>query len=398
MNIQLRIEQIKLRQQDKDRQGKIGRRNIGTGKIAYLIACLVTSVLGLVSFSFSVQAHTDLTVVNWGGDAARAQMLALVRPFEQATGKRVNMDHYSGDLQVIRDQVDAENVKWDVLDLEYSDLIRLCAEGYLEPIDHSYLSVGADGTQPEQDFITDSLPECGVGSIIWATVYAYSQASFPVTQPRTIADFFDVQRFPGKRGLRRDPRGALEWALMADGVPADRVYQILDTTEGLDRAFAVLDTIRDQIVWWSGGAEPVRLLSSGEVSMSAAWNGRLFRPILESGLPISIVWDAQLWEIELWGIAKGTPRLAAAKQFIRFATDTTRLVDHTRYISYGPVRQSAMARIPDELLQHLPTSAQNQQNALRYNSVWWADRFDMINSRFTAWLEAASQAADRARF
>ena len=85
MNIQLRIEQIKPRQQDKDRQGKIGRRNIGTGKIAYLIACLVTSVLGLVSFSFSVQAHTDLTVVNWGGDAARAQMLALVRP--QSGGK-----------------------------------------------------------------------------------------------------------------------------------------------------------------------------------------------------------------------------------------------------------------------------------------------------------------------
>lgn len=392
MNIQSRIGRYKVQ------QGKVRQDRMGTGKIACKIACLFTALIGLASFSFPAQAHTDLTVVNWGGDAARAQMLALVQPFEQANGKSVNMDHYSGDLQVIRDQVDAENVKWDVLDLEYSDLIRLCTEGYLEPIDHSYLSVGADGTQPEQDFITDSLPECGVGSIIWATVYAYSQAAFPVTQPRTIADFFDVQRFPGKRGLRQDPRGALEWALMADGVPAERVYQVLDTTEGLDRAFAVLDTIRDQIVWWSGGAEPVRLLSSGEVSMSAAWNGRLFRPITESGLPISIVWDGQLWEIELWGIARGTPRLQAAKQFIWFATDTSRLVDHTRYISYGPVRQSAMARIPDELLQHLPTSAQNQQNALRYDSAWWADRFDVINGRFTAWLEAFSQTGDRARF
>lgn len=251
---------------------------------------------------------------------------------------------------------------------------------------------------PQQDFVADALPDCGVGSIIWAKVFAYSQSAFPITQPRTIADFFDIKRFPGKRGLCRDPRGALEWALMADGVAADQVYQTLDTPAGLGRAFAVLDTIRDQIVWWSGGAEPVRMLSSGEVSMSAAWNGRLFRPITENGLPISIVWDGQLWEIELWGIAKGTPRLEAAKQFIRFATDTTRLVDHTRYISYGPVRQSAMECIPDELRQNLPTRAQNQQNALRYNSVWWADRFDIINSRFTAWLDAVSQTGDRARF
>ncbi len=294
----------------------------GQAAIRQGVGYLVAGMLGLSVLSFSAQAHTDLTVVNWGGDAARAQMLALVRPFEQTTGKSVNMDHYSGDLQAIRDQVDAANVKWDVLDLEYSDLIRLCTEGYLEPIDHSYLSVGADGTAPQQDFMADALPECGVGSIVWATVYAYSQSAFPITQPRTIADFFDVQRFPGKRGLRQDPRGALEWALMADGVPTAEVYQTLDTPAGLDRAFAVLDNIRDQIMWWSGGAEPARLLSSGEVSMSAAWNGRLFRPITETGLPISIVWDGQLWEIELWGITKGTPRLDAAKQFIRFATDT----------------------------------------------------------------------------
>ena len=254
----------------------------GQAAIRQGVGYLVAGMLGLSELSFSAQAHTDLTVVNWGGDAARAQMLALVRPFEQTTGKSVNMDHYSGDLQAIRDQVDAANVKWDVLDLEYSDLIRLCTEGYLEPIDHSYLSVGADGTAPQQDFMADALPQCGVGSIVWATVYAYRQSAFPITQPRTIADFFDVQRFPGKRGLRQDPRGALEWALMADGVPTAEVYQTLDTPAGLDRAFAVLDNIRDQIVWWSGGAEPSR-------------NGGLYSTG-PGGLPMPPLW-ACLWHV-----------------------------------------------------------------------------------------------------
>lgn len=80
---------------------------------------------------------------------------------------------------------------------------------------------------------------------------------FPgMLRPSTVADIFDVERFPGSRALRRTPRVNLAWALLADGVPESGIYAALDTDAGLDRAFAKLDTIRDSIVWWDGGEEP----------------------------------------------------------------------------------------------------------------------------------------------
>ena len=362
-----------------------------------ILSCTVLALLTGVSTT-PAHSHTDLTVVNWGGAAARAHMLALVRPFEKISGTIVNMEHYSGELNEIRDQVEAANVKWDVVDFEYSDLLKLCEEGYLEEIDHSILSPGPGGVPAAEDFIADALPSCGVGSIVWATVYAYSKEAFPDNPPSSIADFFDTEAFPGKRGLRRDPRGALEWALMADGVSSGDVYSVLGTPEGIDRAFEVLDRIRDKIVWWSGGADPARLLNDGEVTMSAAWNGRLFRPMTEWNQPIDIVWDGQIWEIELWGIVKGTRNLETALAFVKFATDTQRLADQSSYISYGPVRGSSMAIVKEEMLPHLPTSEENMANALRYDSVWWASHLDELKPRFEDWLTPAVQATEKARF
>ena len=362
--------------------------------------CAAAGALLLVGALLSAPAlgHTDLTVVNWGGAAARAHMLALVRPFEKRSGLSVTMEHYGGDLNDIRNQVEAANVKWDVVDFEYSDLIALCEQGYLEPIDHSALPPGADGTPAAADFMGDALRDCAVGSVVWATVYAYSKVAFPENPPSTIGDFFDPARYPGKRGLRRDPRGALEWALMADGVASDDVYPALSQPEGIERAFAVLDGIKEELVWWSSGPQPARLLQAGEVAMSAAWNGRLYRPITEWHHPIDIVWDGQLWEIELWGIVKGTRHLDAALEFVRFATDTLRLADSARYISYGPVRKSANALIPDEIRPHLPTSPENMKNALRYDSVWWAEHLEAMKLRFETWLARSGRATEKARF
>lgn len=363
-----------------------------------LWGCVLIAILASAAFAPSAIGHTDLTVVNWGGAAARAHMLALVRPFEERKNIHVNMEHYVGNLDDIRNQVEAANVKWDVVDFEYSDLLKLCEEGYLEKIDHSILPSGLDGTPAKDDFIEGSLNDCAVGSIIWATVYAYSKEAFPENPPSTIADFFDVKKYPGPRGLRRDPRGALEWALMADGVAPAEVYKTLATPQGVDRAFAKLDEIKSELVWWSTGPEPARMLKEGEVVMSAAWNGRLYRPMLEWNQPIDIVWDGQLWEIELWGIVKGTQNLETAKEFLTFATDTQRLVDQSSYISYGPVRKSAIARVSDKMRPHLPTSEENMKNALRYDSLWWADHLEELRLRFEAWLTPDLEATEKARF
>ena len=327
-----------------------------------------------------------LTIVSWGGSYTRSQMRAYVKPYRRRSGEWVAMETYNGGLDEIREQVETENVVWDVVDFELSDLIRGCREGLLEKIDHGKLAAGSDGTPAGEDFIPGALTECGVGQMVWATVVGYDGSRFEGDRPARLADFFDVKKFPGKRGLRRDPRVALEWALMADGVAPAEVYATLETEEGRERAFGMLDRIRTSLVWWTSGAEPVRLLDAGEVAMTSVWNGRMHRPMVEEGKDYAIVWDGQLWDIDSWGIPKGTVNLAKAVDFIGFATSAARLAAQTRYITYGPARVSAMALVDDGTKAMLPTAEANMASALQTNAEWWATHHAELSARMEQWL------------
>ncbi len=331
-------------------------------------------------FCESVYAHRDLTLVSWGGDLARAHMQAWILPWEKEHNKSADMVYYDGGIGQIRDQVNTTNVTWDVIDMEYSDLIQACDEGLLEKFDHSLLP------DADSDFVEGALQnECGVGVYTWATVYAYDTETFAGRQPASVADFFNTRDFPGKRGLRKDPRGTLEWALMAAGIPADQVYAELSTEEGLNLAFASLDRLKSNIVWWSSGGEPVQLLKDDMVTMTAAWNGRLHRPIMEDGDPIGIVWDGQLWEMEFLAIPKGSRNAENARQFIVFATSAAGMTEVARYIPYGPVRKSARENVPEEIRPYLP--AENMSGiSLRFDSQWWANNIDPIRERFEKWI------------
>ena len=364
-------------------------------KLPKLLTVLPAAALGLtVSIAtVSAYAHTDLTLVNFGGQAGYAMMQSGVRPWMSNTGKHVEMVNYGGGIAEIRSQVQQDNVTWDVVDMEYSDLIQACEAGLLEKIDHSTLSAGSDGKGVKDDFVGDSLHECGVGNIIWATVYAYNNAKYPGKKPSTIADFFDTGKFPGKRGLRRDPRGALEWALMADGVPYGDVYKILGTDAGIERAFAKLNDIKSDLVWWTGGQEPVALLKGNKVAMTAAWNGRLEKQVIQDK-SVTIVWEGQLWEIEFYAIPKGTRNLENALDYLKLVTSTEGLANQAKYIAYGPVRRSSHALVSAERKPHLPTS--HMDEGLRYNSRWWADNLGPIMKRFDAWAEQGSADTDRA--
>ena len=328
----------------------------------------------------------DLTVVSWGGSYTRSQMLAYVKPFRSRTGEWVAMETYHGGLDELREQVETENVVWDVVDFELSDLIRGCREGLLEKIDHGALQAGADGGTVAEDFIPGALTECGVGQMIWATVVAYDGTQIEGERPDALADFFDLRKYPGKRGLRRDPRVVMEWALMADGVAPGDVYATLETEAGQARAFSVLDGIRTSIVWWAAGSEPVRLLDSGEVVMTSVWNGRMYRPMVEEGKDYAIVWDGQLWDIDSWGIPRGTANLAKAMDFIAFATSPAQLAEQTKHITYGPARRSAMALVEDGKRAMLPTAAANMATALQMDAGWWASRHEELSAKFEQWL------------
>ena len=304
----------------------------------------------------------------------------------------MRLDDYNGGLAQIRAQVETGNVHWDVVDLEMADAVAGCDEGVLEPIDVSILAPAADGTPAAADFLPDTLAECGVGTTFYSTVYAYNAERLAGEAPSTMEDFFDLERFPGRRGMRRVPFVNLEFALIADGVPVDEVYATLDTPEGLDRAFRKLDTIKDQVVWWEAGAQPPQMLADGEVAMSTAYNGRIFNAQVLEGQPFEIVWDGQVLDVGPIGIVAGTPDLEPALELVKFATRASSMAAIGRYIAYSPVRRSGLPLIGRhadagiDMNPHMPTYPAHMRRTLQNDWLWWSDNLDDMNERFSAWL------------
>jgi len=340
----------------------------------------------------SLPAET-LRVVSWGGSYVRSQILGFIRPFEAATGVEVEILEYTGGLDEIRSQVRSLNVKWDVVDFELFDAIQACREGLILPIGHAALPPAPDGTPAAEDFIQGSLIECGVGNVVFSTVVAYDRLRFE-NPPSRLEDFFDTRTYPGPRGLRRSPQGNLEWALLSDGVPREDIYKILDTDEGLDRAFRILDSIKPFIVWWEAGEEAVRLLEEGEVTMSSAYNGRVYAAA-QRGATLDILWDGQVWFIDVWGVVKGSKREALAREFVRFATSTESLARQAAHIPYGPARKSSLEKVPPEIRPNLPTAEKNFRNALESNAQWWAENRERLNRRFERWLRRPVMVPER---
>ncbi|MGB7319126.1 MAG: ABC transporter substrate-binding protein [Planktotalea sp.] len=349
---------------------------------------LLTTALTSVAFAAAAQ---EVTVMSWGGSYTKSQVEAYHKPFTAETGIKINSVDADNPATPIKAQVEAGNVTIDVADVEFSDAVRLCDEGLLEEIDQSMLPAAPDGTPAAEDFIDGALQDCAVANIVWSTVFAYNKDNNP-TAPDSIDDFFNTADFPGKRGLRKSAKATLEMALMGDGVPAGEVYALLETDEGVDRAFSVLDRIKDDIVWWEAGAQPPQLLADGEVAMSTAYNGRIFNAAISENQPLEVIWDGQILDFDLFVVPKGAPNKDAAMKFISFSTDTQRLADQASWISYGPARKSSGALVgkysdgKTDMAPHMPTAAANLGNALVNNFEFWVDRDAELNERFNAWL------------
>ena len=326
-----------------------------------------------------VMAGDQLSITSWGGAYQMSQRKAYFEPYAKQAGVKITEEEYNGEIAKIRAMVESKSVSWDAVDVDTQTAVQGCAEGILETIDWSKL--GLDRSK----FTGADLMDCAVPTILYATVIAYDKDKL-ANGPTTIADVFDLQKFPGKRGLQKNPFVNLEWALIADGVAVKDVYKVLNTPEGVDRAFKKLDTIKKDVVWWEAGAQPPQMLADGNVVMTSAWNGRIYDADKNSGKHFAIMWDAQGLDWDWWAIPKGNPRLDDSYKFIAFASSPEAQADQTHYISYGPANKDAIPHVDPAILPNLPTATDHMSNALLVDPQFWGDKGEELRQRFTAWL------------
>jgi putative spermidine/putrescine transport system substrate-binding protein len=342
----------------------------------------------------------SMTVVSWGGAYQVSQQKAYAEPYAAATGVDFTWDESSNEaVAKMRAQFEAGNVTWDLVDVEGPDSQRLCDEGLAMEVDfEDALAPGDDGSTVEEDFEASGalINDCHIPQIVFSTTFGYRTdvPEWNGKEPDSVCAIFDTETFPGKRSLEQKPKKNLEWALLCDGVSKDELYDVMDTDEGIERALAKLDTIKDDVIWWSAGAETPQLLADGEVVLGSTYNGRLFSVIEEQDQPVKMLWDWQVFDYDGWVVPEDLPedRLNRVMHFLRFATDTQRLADQAKYISYGPSRTSSQplvtthADLGIEMAPHMPTNPDNQKNYLVNNIEWWADNQDDVEARFQAWL------------
>lgn len=344
--------------------------------------------------AFAGAAQAEVVVMSWGGDYGAGQEEAFNRPFTEATGIKSSMLSSDNPTALVKSMVEANNVTVDVVEFETPDAIRGCDEGLLEPIDPAILPPAPDGTSAVDDFLPGAITECGIAENVYSFAFAYDTTKL-AEGPTTIADLFDLQKFPGKRALRKQAKFALEWALLADGVPPGDVYEALSTPEGLDRAFAKLGTIKSEVVWYEANAEGPRLLADGEVAMSTGPANRFINARLVEGAPFQTVWDGQIYDFSMFVIPKGAPHLENAMKFVAYVSETESLARLATILpAFGPPRDSAVPLVhlhkdgTTDLRPHMPTNPDNMENALAVSVDFWVDYQAEIDQRFNAWLVA----------
>jgi len=328
-------------------------------------AALVTAA-ALMGFSLPAHAR-DLTVVSWGGNYQDAQRKIYFQPFAAKLGAPVLDESWDGGYGVLQAKVKAGTPNWDAVQVEAEELELGCSDGIYEKIDWQKMG-GKDA------FIPAGVSDCGVGAIVWSTGIAYDGDKLK-DGPKSWADFWDTAKFPGKRSLRKGAKYTLEFALMADGVPATDVYKVLKTPEGVDRAFKKLDALKADIVWWEAGAQPLQLLSSGQVVMTSAYNGRISGINRSEGKHFGFVFPNSIYAVDSWVILKNSPNKDAAMNFIAFASLTENQAKLPEYIAYGLPNAAELPTTPDNLTQAIPLDVS-----------FWTDNSEELSKRFNAWL------------
>ena len=230
----------------------------------------------------------------------------------------------------------------------------------------------------------------GVATDLFSTALAYSTEKFPNEEdrPKSWKDFWDLEKFPGPRALRRDPRSTLEIALLADGVAPDQLYE---PTLDVDRALRSLDKIRDSVtVWWSSGHQPAELLSSGEVIMTSSFSARIWVAARKDGKPLAFTWHQGFIDPEWWVVPRGSKKKELAMKFIAFACRAENQVIFAEHIGLGPSNPEAIGKCPEELARELNTHPENLKHQIFMNAEWWSKNYKKVMEKWTNWLVQGS--------
>ena len=327
----------------------------------------------LLGLTAGALAQEEIVVCNWGGEFAKTQRIAFFDPFEKETGIKVKTVSFP-EFAKMKAMVTSGNIEWDVVDAEEKWLIRGVKEGLFEPLDYNVID--------SKEILEGGVHPCGVGNYSYAHPIVYNTKKYSEqNHPRNWQEFWDIGRFPGPRSLYNNPAISMEQALLADGVPPDKLYPL-----DVERAFKSLDRIKPHILaWYKSITQAAQLMSQQEVDFISSSHARMYF-IMKGGAPLGIEMNQAIGDRTFWVVLKGTTHKNSAMKLINYITRAKPQAEWVNLYPMSPSNKNAYNFIKPEILPYLPTSPQNISRIVWLNSQWWVDNEAKMFERWNEWM------------
>jgi len=337
---------------------------------------LLSAVAFTLAGAFAAANAADVVITSSGGASQDAQRAALWEPASKALGMTF-AEETSQNWGEVRAQVDAGAVTWDIVQLALQDTGLVAAAGVI-------MKLPADIVN-RADYIPGSVNDYCIGNTVYSTVISYSIDAYDGQGPQNMVDFWDVKKFPGKRGMLRAPRGNLEAAVLALGHPRSEVYKFLSTKEGRKAALDKIAELKPNVVWWESGAQSMQLIQDGEVPLMYGWNGRA-QAAIDAGARYKLSFNDGLLNVDCYAIVNGAPHTENALKFLKEVTKPEYQKDLPLYIAYGSANLRAYEGYDEATLARLASSPQNVTSQYPADVEFWTKYGAELSEQFDAML------------
>ena len=352
---------------------KITRRSFL--KYGAAAAGMVAGAGPLVLLPRKGQAAADkgpLVFCTYGGPYGENMQKHVIDPFVKNTGIKV-IRTSTPNFAKVKAMVDIGNVEWDIVDAETRLYYRGAKLNMFTPLDWSVVGHKAD-------LVPGGAETQGAANVFYSGILAWNTKKFgPETAPKNWGEFFSL---PGKKSLRGEAWGSLEPALLADGVPQDKLYPL-----DIERALKKLATIKKDTIFWRKTKMALDLFVSGEVDAGSIGAGPVLRAIAE-GYPIDFTWNQHMSNLDFLTIPNGSKHVEAAMKFISHCMDPEVQARYSMNYAIGPSNTKAFSFIPESRFRFLPTSPANLPKAVIINGKYWAENQARLSKRYDEWMSS----------
>ena len=332
---------------------------------------LVPIALSVVAVSSIAVAQDSVTYAGYGGAYQDAVSKGALQPVAKEMGITIKEETISS-MADIKVQVEAGSVSADISEQNVNDCITGANQNLWEDLDYSIIKT--DGIDPKLVH-----PKWVAGLTYWSTVLAYNTKKYGDNAPKTWADFWDVEKFPGTRGMWNNPYTNLEVALLADGVPPDQLYPM-----DVDRAFKKLHELKPHItVWWTSGAQAAQLMKDGEMEMSPMWNGRV-SAVKKDGAAVDFTYNQGILALDCTVVPRGAKNKELAMKVLNRLLAPDIQANLPQYIDYGPVNQKAFetGKMSPDVARAINSSPENAKLQLTIDDFWWGENGPKVQEKW----------------